>query len=149
MSNHLKRLRLRVEVVSVEETAGKTCQVGNTETNASEPLMKHRKVIDGVETGTLSRARDKAWRQPGYWLRGIRCIGGVKVFQAQVRNVGTCCLDAKGDDQVSDPREVQSTNARRRGGVTRSSEEAAVMAVERRGHVIGSWLLRQPQCGRI
>ncbi len=31
---------------------------------------------------------------------------------------------------------VASTNVNQRGGVTRSSEEAAVMAVERRGYVI-------------
>jgi hypothetical protein len=35
--------------------------------------------------------------------------------------------------------EAASTEAGRRGGVARSSVEAAVMVVERRGHVIGSW----------
>lgn len=144
MPNCLLLLRLRVVVVSVEEKAGKTCQVRNTETNASEPLMKHRKVISDVETVAVSRARDSARQMPDDGPSGIRCIGGVTVFQARMRNVGTCCLDAKGADQAGNTREVLSTEARRRGGVTRSSDEAAVMAVERRGHVIGPWTLRQP-----
>jgi hypothetical protein len=144
MPNCLLLLRLRVVVVSVEEKAGKTCQVRNTETNASEPLMKHRKVISDVETVAVSRARDSARQVPDDVPSDIRCIGGVTVFQARTRNVGTCCLDAKGADQAGNTREVLSTEARRRGGVTRSSDEAAVMAVERRGHVIGPWTLRQP-----
>ena len=37
--------------------------------------------------------------------------------------------------------EAQSTEARCRGGVARSSDEAVVIAVERRGYVIGFWLL--------
>lgn len=143
MSNCLLLLRLRVVVASVEEKAGKTCQVRNTETNASEPLMKHRKVINDVETVAVSRARDSARQVPDDGPSGIRCIGGVTVFQARMRNVGTCCLDAKGADQAGNTREVLSTEARRRGGVTRSSDEAVVMAVERRGHVIGPWTLRQ------
>ena len=44
--------------------------------------------------------------------------------QALVRNVGTCRLDVKGEVQVEDPTRSQSTDARRRGGPARSSEEA-------------------------
>lgn len=144
MSNRLQLLRSRVVVVSVGEKAGKTCQVRDIETNASEPLMKHRKVISDVETVAVSRARDSARQVPDDGPSGIRCIGGVTMFQARIRNVGTCCLDAKGANRAGNTCKVVSTEARRRGGVTRSSAEAAVMAVERRGHVIGPWTLRQP-----
>ena len=37
---------------------------------------------------------------PADWLGGVRCIGGVTLFQAFSRNVGTCRLDAKGEVQV-------------------------------------------------
>jgi len=37
---------------------------------------------------------------PADWLGGVRCIGGVTLFQAFLRNVGTCRLDAKGEIQV-------------------------------------------------
>jgi hypothetical protein len=111
--------------------------------------MKHRKVISDVKTVVVSRTRDKVWRVPDDWPDGIRCIDGVTLFQAWVWNVGTCCSDGKGDDQAGAPRKIQSTDAERRDGVTRSSVEAAVMAVEPRGHVIGSCLLRQPLGGRI
>ena len=35
--------------------------------------------------------------------RGVRREGGVSPFQAQVRNLGTCRLDAKGAAQVEAP----------------------------------------------
>jgi len=37
---------------------------------------------------------------PADWLGGVRCIGGVTLFQALLGNVGTCRLDAKGKIQV-------------------------------------------------
>jgi len=58
-------------------------------------------------------------------------------------NVGTCWFNAKerGVGYVSNS---ASTNVNQRGGVTRSSVEAAVMAVERRGYVIQShWVVNQ------
>lgn len=45
--------------------------------------------------------------------------------QALVGNVGTCRLDAKGENRRSSPPKVKSTDARHRGGATRSSGEAA------------------------
>jgi len=44
--------------------------------------------------------------------------------------------DAKGKDPSGSHRKTESTNAPERGGLLRSSEEAAVMVVERRGRVI-------------
>ena len=40
---------------------------------------------------------------PVDWLCGVRRVGGVKLFQALLRNVGTCRLDAKGEVQVVKP----------------------------------------------
>jgi hypothetical protein len=39
---------------------------------------------------------------PADWLGGVRCVGGVTLFQAFLRNVGTCRLDEKGEVQVGD-----------------------------------------------
>ena len=43
--------------------------------------------------------------------------------------------DAKGNGASGENREAESTDASERGGLLRSSDEAAVMAVERRGSV--------------
>ena len=50
-SNHLKRLSLRVAVVSVEETSSMTWQVGIKKTNASEPLLTRREPLHDIKTG--------------------------------------------------------------------------------------------------
>ena len=55
------------------------------------------------------------------------------LFQALVWNLGTCRLDAKGAIQVGTTHKNLSTDASHRGGSTRSSVEASVMEVERRG----------------
>ena len=44
--------------------------------------------------------------------------------------------DAKGKGTSGDHREAESTDAPERGGLPRSSDEAGVMLVERRGRVI-------------
>jgi len=38
---------------------------------------------------------------PADWLGGVRCVGGVTLFQALLGNVGTCRLDVKGEVQVA------------------------------------------------
>ena len=62
------------------------------------------------------------------------------MFQAPVRNVGTCRSDAKGDVQVAAPRGPEY-DAEHRDGVARSSDEGAVMALERRRNTV--WLYRK------
>ncbi len=37
---------------------------------------------------------------PADWLGGVRCEGGVTLFQALLGNVGTGRADAKGETQV-------------------------------------------------
>jgi hypothetical protein len=65
------------------------------------------------------------------------------LFQALLWNVGTYSLDGKREAQVESLHESESSEARRRGGVARSSEEASVMGVERRGYPIQQKLERQ------
>ncbi len=37
---------------------------------------------------------------PADWLGGVRCGGGVTLFQALLGNVGTCRMDVKGEVQM-------------------------------------------------
>ena len=46
--------------------------------------------------------RETIQRVPADWLGGVRCGGGVTLFQALFGNVGTCRLDVKGEVQVVD-----------------------------------------------
>ena len=91
-------------VVSVSEKAGQTRQVCAGKTNVSEPLTTCRKRIDVIETGLQLLVRDKTRAMPADGSSGDRHEDGVSPAQALVRNVGTCCLDAKGEIQVEDPR---------------------------------------------
>lgn len=72
-------------------------------TNESEPLMTCRKRRDAIETELQSLARDEARGEPVDCPSDGRHEGGVSPVQALVWNVGTSCLDAKGDLQVVDP----------------------------------------------
>lgn len=97
--------------------------------------------MDDVKTGGKSLLRDQSGGSPDYCPGGIRHEGGVTLRQALAWNMGTCRLDAKGDIQAGGPCKDKSTDARHRGGATRSSAEGAVMALERRGCVV------QPRTG--
>jgi hypothetical protein len=59
-----------------------------------------------------------------------------KLNQALVRNVRTWPAMLKGKGTSGSNREAESTDAPERGGLPRSSGEAGVMPVERRGQVI-------------
>ena len=98
--------------------------------------MTCRKRIDDVETGGMSLTRDESGGCPDCGPGGIRHEGGVTLRQAFAWNVGTCGSDAKGDVQVGGPRKDPSTDAEHRGGVARSSDEGAVMALERRRNTV-------------
>jgi hypothetical protein len=73
------------------------------DTNESEPPMTCRKRRDAIETGLQSLVRDEARGEPVDCPSDGRHGGGVSPVQALMWNVGTCCLDAKGDLQVVDP----------------------------------------------
>jgi len=92
------------EVVSVSEKAGRTRQVRVEKTNVSEPLTTCRKRRDVIETGLQLLVRDRARAMPADGLSDDRHEDGVSSAQARVRNVGTWCLDVKGEIQVEAPR---------------------------------------------
>jgi hypothetical protein len=72
-------------------------------TNESEPLMTCRKRRNAIETGLQLLVRDEARGEPVDCPSDGRHEGGVSPVQALMRNVGTYCLDAKGELQVVDP----------------------------------------------
>jgi len=82
------------------------------------------------------------WASPAYGPHGSRFIDGTSSSQALIRNVGTW-LNAKGKDQVVTTMSL-NTNDHARGGAVRSSDEKAVMALERRNCVIQSEKSDQP-----
>jgi hypothetical protein len=111
-------------VVNVEgKGATRSRQVRSEKTNASEPLMMDREVLQDVETRQCGWSGNKSRGHMQFCLGGVRSEGGVISEQAAMRNVGTSFTDAKGDIQAGSPREDQSTNAVTRGGATRSSNE--------------------------
>lgn len=87
------------------------------------------------------------WREPAYWPHGVRHRGSAILIRALMLNCGNLRLRCKGKD-TSLKGEVDNTNAQSRDGATRSSEEAAVMAVERRGCVIGLYTCVNCACRR-
>jgi hypothetical protein len=80
-----------------------------------------------------------AWRGPVYWPCDIRHRGSAILAQALVWNCGNLRLRCEGKG-TSPTGEADNTDAQPRDGATRSSVEAAVMAAEQRGRVIGSWV---------
>ena len=89
---------LRVVVVSDSGKGGaRLHQVRAGKANESEPSMTCRKRRNAVETELQSLVRDEAWGKPVCCPGGGRHEGGASPVQALVRNVGTCCSDAKGE----------------------------------------------------
>jgi hypothetical protein len=113
--------------------------VRSRETSESEPSMKCRKRMDGVKTGGGGHPGTSLGGDLKTGPSGTRLEGGVNLGQALSRNVGTCRCDVKGEDQVGNPREILSTDARHRGRTVRSSDEGPVMGLERRGCGVLPW----------
>lgn len=68
-------------------------------------------------------------------MGGVRRKGGAISIQALLWNYGNSMCDVKGADQVKKS-EVQSTDAQIEDGPVRSSVEAPVIGVERRGRIV-------------
>lgn len=86
--------------------------------------------------------QDKVQREPVYCLDGIRHIGGVTLVRAFMWNVGTWSSGVKGELEIGMPHREESTEAERRSGAVRSSEEVSVMDMERRDcivQVVSDW----------
>ena len=91
--------------------------------------------IGDVETGLGPLPRDEGRGEPAEYSTGIWHKDGVTLYQALVRNEGTCRPDIKGAAQLDSLRESQSTDAGHRGGDSRSRVEDSVMELDRRGIV--------------
>lgn len=80
-------------------------------------------MMSKLRKGTIPQ--DNLRGETEFWRKGIRHIGGATLVQAQLRNVGTCRCDVKGELQArAKPSKGESTNAQHGGGGSRSSEEA-------------------------
>jgi hypothetical protein len=78
-----------------------------------------------------------AWREPAYWPCDVRHRGSASTVRAPMLNCGNLRSRCEGKGS-SAQRKADNTEARSRGGVARSSVEAAVMVAERRGRIIES-----------
>lgn len=142
-SNHPMLLRAKAVVVSDGEKADLIRQVSDEKVSASEPLMTHRNAFQllskRVEACTARISVDetclRTTRQPVY--RRHELITGLDTER------GNLTWDAKGKDQVVTTMRL-NTNDQVRGGAVRSSDEEAVMALERRDCVIQSAKSDQP-----
>ena len=137
-------LRSKVVVVSDGEKADLIRQVRDEKVSASEPLMTHRNAFQllskRAEACTARISVDvtclrSTW-QPVY--RWHELITGLDTER------GNLAWDAKGKDQVVTAMSL-NTNDHARGGAVRSSDEKAVMALERRNCVIQSEMSDQPE----
>ena len=138
VANHRKRLGSKAPVVSVAEKV----PLGIRYESRRRTTVNCRSIVEtaqmtskpGVDVGPGS-----AWRVPAYWPCGVRHRGSAILIQALVWNCGNLRprCEGKGSSRLG---KAENTDARSRGGATRSSVEAAVMAVEQRGRVIESWV---------
>jgi hypothetical protein len=101
----------------------------------------------------------RSWDKPGGYLLTAPAASGVKRARARsrlLRGTGepvvleSRCRKARGGGSPSSGRnrERQSTGPGHGGGPSRSSDEAAVMAAERRGRAIRRSVTSQPGAGR-
>jgi hypothetical protein len=122
-------------------------QAGTRKASESEPLTKRRKTTDDIKTGVCAFLRD----EPGGCPLTGQAMSGVKAARAwsaaSAWNVGKRALMlrpgssegvrvARGSASSGRNREALSTDAVRAGGPARSSGEALVMSVKRRGRLI-------------
>lgn len=156
MTNRHELRRLRAGVVSVMEKARQRVrQVWIVKASEPEPLLKCRNAVEVTKTGVQKRSRD----EPGGCLSIGLAVSGMKRARARSRLLhGTGepvvleslsgCGWGGGSSSSGRNRERQSTGPEHRGRPSRSSGEAPVMGVERRGRVIQIHLSVNHCCGR-
>lgn len=113
----------------------------------SEPSMTYRKGSEMLSKAGSPVHLRQVREEPVYCADGSRYIGGMISTQASARNVRTCPTMPRESCKRKDSARA-TTNASGRGGAARSSEEAPVMGVERRGCVIPSVSDRSTSDGR-
>ena len=137
-------LRSKVVVVSDGEKADLIRQVRDEKVSASEPLMTHRNAFQ-----LLSKRAEACTARISV---GVTCLRTTwqPVYRRHELITGldterwNLAWDAKGKDQVVTAMSL-NTNDHARGGAVRSSDEKAVMALERRNCVIQSEMSDQPE----
>ena len=134
VANHHKRRWSKAWVVSVMEKVPKGIRYGS----GRRTTVNCRSSVESTQT-TSKPGSDVAprlvWPLPAYGPSGVRHRGSVSLIRALTLNCGNLRwrCEAKG---TSPKGEADSSDAPSRDGAARSSDEAAVMAVERRGCVI-------------
>lgn len=136
-ANQLGLRRSRAVVVSVESKgAGVLRQMGSVKANVSEPLMKGRKITQTMSKPGLGSGSGSS---VGEDLFATGVTSGLEAARARIRLMhGTLepVAAMTREKPKRGDRKGESTDARHRGGTTRSSDEAVVTGGERRGRVI-------------
>jgi hypothetical protein len=125
-------------------------QVGTRKASGSEPSDEASKQLVDIETGESKSLRD----EPGGCLLTGQAVSGVKAARAWSAalawNVGrpvsmlmaACVAGIERERAERRKPKALSTDAARAGGPARSSGEALVIGVERRGRLIGGLFAR-------
>ena len=128
--NHRERRGSKAWVVSVTEKAprGVRCGAGRrTQVNC-------RSSVESAQTTSKAGsevAPRSAWTGPAYGPGGVRHRGSASLFRALTLNCGN--LPRRWQAKGASPKgEADSSDAPSRDGAARSSDEAAVMAAERK-----------------
>lgn len=111
-------------------------QVRAKKTNTSEPSFKCRKCSQMTPKPEGDVTLGSAGQLPAYWPGGVRHRDGVSLVRASILNCGNLSLRCIREKRKQRPCQCESIEARHRDGAARSSVEASVMEVERRGGVI-------------
>jgi hypothetical protein len=147
-SNHPELRRSKAVVVSVgEKSQQRLRQVRFGKTNKSEPSMTCRELYQWRQNRDGRLTRERAQREPAYWLGGARHKGGVSPNLALLWNVRTCRADVKRRAQAEGLCQGASIEAAHRGGATRSSDEVCESRWSK-GVASSGWKHRSTACGR-
>jgi len=112
----------------------------------SEPLGTYRKRYKLLSKPGGPKTLGVVYELPAYCVGDSRYRGGMISTQASAWNVRTyLAMQRESHKWMNFMR--ANTNAPCRGGVACSSEEALVMSVERRGHIILLATIGQPEMG--
>jgi hypothetical protein len=71
----------------------KSRQAGIRKASVSKPLMKHRKIRDGIKTGACVGSREESGGCPVYWPGGVRCEGGASLICGFCMELGKAGAD--------------------------------------------------------
>lgn len=121
--NYLSLSCLRDMGVSRQEKWQFMLHVRTMEMSKTESPLMCREVKTDVKTKSTPLSWDKPRSYLITDLGGVRHIGGMNLVQALIRNLGTSRSNVKGETQVVDTIESESTNVEHWGRTTRSSVE--------------------------